>query len=239
MKKVILKFVLLSVLAVSQAEAAGGATWFTNPNIITSITSDLNFDNFAGLGSGTSKPFDPLLSSGFPITFSPPASGQELLVFDKQFGFHGGVETYVYGVAGTGIGPTFLSAQSSSATQSLIANVGSQTVMGFYYGSYQNEPNSVVVTLSDGSSFSLDNAPNSTANQNAPTDLLKFVGFVSSNPISTVTFSQTSSNAPSVFDLTRIVIGVAAPVPEPSAYAMFGAGLALFGMIGRRRSRRQ
>lgn len=130
---------------------------------------------------------------------------------------------------------TFISVQDGapSTANVLKAMHAGTTAIGFSYGDYVNNSGStlsVTITTTSG----VEPAITSVALPGLP---LKFVGFTSTSAIKSVVFTQTSTNAAG-FDVTRVLVGTALPVPEPSTYAMFGAGLALLGMIGRRRSRK-
>ncbi|CAN5136123.1 hypothetical protein BH11PSE9_BH11PSE9_02630 [soil metagenome] len=132
-------------------------------------------------------------------------------------------------------GAAFFSGQSSNDDPSvvLVATAGTHAI-GFDFGSYISTTGSpVTIRLNTGETF-LESvaAPGQTA----------FIGFLSSTPIDSISFTTIDNENNTVtngfsMDITRFT--VAAPVPEPATYATMLAGLALLAGIARRRSQRR
>lgn len=105
----------------------------------------------------------------------------------------------------------------------------SQAVTGFgFYGTDFNDyGGEISLTLSNGY----------TTNLNLGTlagGSVFYWGVVSDTAFTSVTFSNSNGGADG-FGLDNITIAVAAPVPEPSSWAMLGAGLALMTLTARRK----
>jgi hypothetical protein len=187
---------------------------------VNTYTTESSFLS-ALIGPAITGVFDPIPDSPYYDVFSS--------VTKAGVTFTGNGTLYIFDPVSQGAySAPFLSAQAGSPDNTMTAVHAGTTAIGFLYGDYITSGAALTATLSTGDVVVLPVA-NGT---------LKFVGFTSATPITSVLFTQSSINTMS-FDVTKVYTGTALPVPEPSAYAMFGAGLALFGMIGRRRSRKQ
>jgi len=144
-------------------------------------------------------------------------------------------QVYVGGYSG-GFAQNYYLSRDFNGSQTFITFAGTGvSAIGFVYGSTEFPGSAFSVTAFGDSNF---NNPLSTVNFTIGATSLQtgFVGFASNSQIKSVLFKN--EDGATHFNLLQVSVGNALPVPEPSAYAMFGAGLALFGMIGRRRSRK-
>jgi len=210
---------LLAGLAFAATASHAAVTPFFNPANIVAGTEYVFNQYDPGYGLETSF-------LGFPVT-----------VTGSGVSFKAG-ESKVFGLSTVGyMADIVYSAKTddpSTSPNALTATIsGAVKTIGFYLGSYNDSgtPFSAVVTAG-GSDYSfsaglaLPAAPNTFG----------FVGFTSPTAITKVVFTQPAPY--NALDVQKFTTSNVAAVPEPSAYAMFGAGLALFGMIGLRRRRR-
>ena len=130
-------------------------------------------------------------------------------------------------------GSAFFSGQSSNDDPSVVlVDTGGARAIGFNFGSYISTTGSpVTIRLSTGETF-IESvaAPGTTA----------FIGFLSSSPIGSISFTTIDNENNTVtngFSMDITGFTVAAPVPEPGSYAMMLAGLALVGGWAVRRAR--
>ena len=205
-------------LAATASHAAGVSTFFAPSSFVSGTT--YVFDQFdPGFGLENSYLGNPVSVTGSGVSLQANES--------KVFGLSsvGYLSDIVYSAktADTDASPNAITAIIS----------GDVKAIGFYLGSYNypGTPYSAVVT-SDSIDYSF-----SGLSVPVSTNTFGFVGFSSTSAITKIVFTQPSPN--NALDVQKFTIGSVTPVPEPSIYAMFGAGLALFGMIGRRRSRKQ
>ena len=204
-------------LAATASHAAGVSTFFNPTSFSSGITYDFNQFN-PGVGGEISYLGNPVTVTGSGVSLQ----ANESKVFGKSTVGYLSDVVYSAKTADTEASPNAITATISASVKAI----------GFYLGSYNHPGTSYSAVVTSGSidySFSGLSLP-------VPTNTFGFVGFSSDLNITKVVFTQPSPlNALDVQKFTTSVT----PVPEPSAYAMFGAGLALFGMIGRRRSRKQ
>jgi hypothetical protein len=133
--------------------------------------------------------------------------------------------TLPVGNAGTGYGVQFFSGQSGANL--ITATLAGTYAIAFNYGSYFNTANApVTITLSTGDVFvqALSGTPNTVTT---------FAGFVSSTPITSVSFSASTAT---VFDVPSFIL--ATPVPEAPTWAMLLLGAGVLGAQARRRLHR-
>jgi len=185
-----------------------------------------NFEGIAAADPGyliiNTLPFE-LSGPGPLVSISSNASASNVIV-------------YTGGQVGGFDQASFVSQRLGSPNEITVSVAGSgATALGFMYGSPSSAGVSFSITVlgSAGPTSPLFHLTDLALP--ASTFTPAFIGFASDAPITSVIFS---ANDVFQLGLLQVSVGTALPVPEPSTYAMFGAGLALFGMIGRRRSRR-
>lgn len=220
------------LLASATMSAHGAVQTFTSEATFNTNATGVEVRNFEGIAAAdpgffivNDRPLPlPSLGSGPNVFVDSNANASNVLVLT------GGQDG--------GFGQAFFVSQNFGPTNEItisVVNPGA-TALGFMYGSTAaiDSPFSVTVIDSGG----LQNPLLQLTNLQLPAAILTpaFIGFTSSAPITSVIFS---ANDVSHLNLLQVSVGSALPVPEPSTYAMFGAGLALFGMIGRRRSRKR
>lgn len=210
---------LLAGLAFAATASHAAVTTFFNPANIVSGTDYFFNEHDPGPGMYRSFLGDPVPVTGSGVSFKAS-------------------ESIVFGVGYVGYDPDIVySAKTDdplSVPNALTANVsGAVKTIGFYLGSY-NHPGTAysAVVTAGGSDYSF------SAGLSLPAAPLSFgfIGFTSPASITKVVFTQ--SETLNALDVQKFSTSSVVAVPEPSAYAMFGAGLALFGMIGLRRRRR-
>jgi hypothetical protein len=144
------------------------------------------------------------------------------------FSSSGNTFTLPTGYAGTAYGAQFFSGQSPSGLgpANVSATLAGTFAIAFTYGAYNSPPNApVTITLSTGDVV--------VQNQSATPGLVTtFTGFVSSTPITSVSFSSNSG----VFDVVNFML--TSPVPEAPTWALLLAGTGLIGGLARKRSAR-
>ncbi len=210
---------LVAGLACAATVSHAAVTTFSNPANVVAGT-EYNFNQYdPGIGLEVS-----LLGAPVPIT----GSGVSFMADESK----------VFGLSTVGyLADIVYSAKTADLQTSLNALTatisGDVKTIGFYLGSYNHPgaPYSAVVTAG-GTDYSF------SAGLALPATHLAFgfVGFTSPMAITKVIFTQPDPY--NALDVQKFSTSSVVAVPEPSAYAMFGAGLALFGMIGLRRRRR-
>ncbi len=153
-----------------------------------------------------------------PTPGTPTTSGTVILLEGRGLGS--------YGVP-------FLGAQAPiNDALSLLVTTAPTYGIAFDYGS-QADPQTLSITLSTGDVFSLD-LPSSGNTQD-------FIGFTSSDLITTVSFVGTaSSSSDQNFVLTDFTLASAPPTsaPLPATLPLFAGGLSAIGLLGWRKKRK-
>jgi len=210
-------------LAATASHAAGVSTFFNPTSFSSGITYDFNQFN-PGVGEEISYLGNPVTVTGSGVSLQ----ANESKVFGKST--VGYLSDVVYSAKTADV-------ESSSNTITATISAAGVRAIGFYLGSY-NYPGTTfsAVVTSNSVDYSFDGVALPAMTLPAAANTFGFVGFSSDSDIAKIVFTQPYPK--NALDVQKFTTSVT-PVPEPSAYAMFGTGLALFGMIGRRRSRKQ
>lgn len=220
------------LLATAAMSAHGAVQTFTSESTFNTNATGVEVRNFEGIATA-----DPgfVIVNDRPLLL--PSLGSAPNIFVDSNASANNVLVLTGGQDG-GFSQAFFVSQNFGPINEItmsVANPGA-TALGFIYGSTAalDSPFSITVIGSGGA----QNPLLQLTNLQLPATVLTpaFIGFTSSAPITSIIFS---ANDVSHLNLLQVSVGTALLVPEASTYAMFGAGLALFGMIGRRRSRKQ
>ena len=199
----------LAVLAFNAPLASAHVTEYTDQASFDAAASGLGNFNFQGLAPNNTEVFGDVNVGG--VTFS--AGGGSDWVLNPTGG-----NPLLYG------GASFFTATTADASPSqVVCTLSGATSLGFTFGDYVDPAIPLTVTLSGGESFTL------TMPSNAGFDT-GFVGFVSSTPITGVTFADQGT----ALDIVNFQAS-ATSVPEPGTLALMATGLLGMALLGRRR----
>jgi hypothetical protein len=200
----------LAVLAFNAQLASAHVTEYTDQASFDAAASGLDNFNFQGIAPNNTAVFGDVNVGG--VTFSA-GSGSDWVINPT-----GGPNPPLYG------GASFFSATTADDGPSqVVCTLSRATSLGFTFGDYVEPAIPLTVTLSGGESFTL------TTPSNAGFDT-GFVGFVSSTPITKVTFADQGT----ALDIVNFQAS-AASVPEPGTLALMATGLLGTALLGRRR----
>jgi hypothetical protein len=200
----------LALLAFNAQLASAHVTEYTDQAAFDAAASGLGDFNFQGLAPNNTAVFGDVNVGG--VTFSA-GSGSDWVMNTT-----GGPSPPLYG------GASFFSATTDDASPSqVVCTLARATSLGFTFGDYVDPAIPLTVILSGGESFTL------TTPSNAGFDT-GFVGFVSSTPITSVTFADQGS----AVDIVNFQVS-ATPLPEPGTLALMATGLLGTALLGRRR----
>lgn len=210
--------ILVSLVA-TQAQA-GVTAYGSSPAFAAAVTgaTTYGFEGITVPGPGC--------SSG--CTLGPQTVGG--VTFDSsQFAFVIAADSGRYN------GVQFFSGQSANLNPSdVLVTLAGAYAIGFTYGAYGTTSGTpVTVTLSTGDVFMRNLPPSAGVDTN-------FLGFVSTMPITSIIFKtvdNVSSPPPYAYSMDIINFTTAAPVPEPSQWALMAFGLAAVASLARRRKR--
>ena len=200
----------LAVLAFNTQLASAQVTEYTDQASFDAAASGLGNFNFQGIAPNNTAWFGDVNVGGFGFS---AGSGSDWVINPT-----GGPNPPLYG------GASFFSATTADAAPSqVVCTLSGATALGFTFGDYVDSAIPLTVTLSGGESFTL------TTPSNAGFDT-GFVGFVSSTPISSVTFADQGF----AVDIVNFQAS-ATSVPEPGTLALMATGLLGTALLGRRR----
>lgn len=209
---------LLGLASPSQAQTV---TAYTDRSLFGAAAGQLVTQTFNTFTSDTSFQNIPLSLGDFSIVGTGTAQSNRNFV---------DVSPFMFATQGTGDGSPFAAllvaaAGGSEVTVSFLSPI---TAWGADFGDIsQGNVQRTSINLA-GTSY----VPASTG-QTA----VRFFGFVSDTPFSTVTFRSTGTNDGFGIDNVSYAASVAAAVPEPATWAMLIAGFAAIGLTMRRRGR--
>jgi hypothetical protein len=205
----------LALVAFTAATASAQVTEYTDEAAFNAATTRLTNYNFDGIVPANT-PYEPGDVTVGGVTFT--GGGGADFLFDANSGWAQYSASFFSGQSfNLGVDPS-----------QVVCTLAGATALGFTFGDYADLPggNPFTVTLGDGSSFLV------TTPLNAGSDT-GFVGFVSSVPITSVTFD----NWGAAFDVIHFAEGSdATSVPEPGPLTLMATGLLFMAFLVRRRT---
>jgi hypothetical protein len=204
----------VALVAFTAATASAQVTEYTDQGAFNAATSGVTSYGFEGIAPPSLFVQGNITVGG--VTFT--GGGGLGFVFDASAGYGN-------------YGASFFSGQSQNVgvdPSEVVCTLAGATALGFTFGDYADDPgNPFTVTLSDGSSFFLTTPDD-------PGHGTGFVGFVSSTPITGVSFDHAGGAA---FDVIQFSDNApVTPVPESDPLPLMAAGLLSVALLLRRRS---
>jgi hypothetical protein len=204
----------IGLMALASAGAASAAvTEYTDQTAFDAAASNTSSFNFNGLSAPGSLTLGDLSSDN--LSFS--ASGSNVPVLWGGGLFYGGSSFFSSVSLAPGLDPA-----------ELLCTLAGATAIGFIYGDFADEGAlPFTVTLSSGETFSLSTPALAGVDTG-------FVGFISNQPITSVTFSDEGQ----AFDLIQVERspGSVVGAPEPGPLSLMAAGLLALAALARRRT---